>query len=67
MRNYGMMAVFLAALAVLEDCMQSVGSQWAELLVNGCISVGISVVVCGGVLLFNKELLKTLKRSIKRG
>jgi len=67
LKNYGMMILFGGAVVLMDRCMGEFNSQWTELLVNGCISVGISAVVCGIVLIFNKELLKTLIRSIKRG
>lgn len=45
-RNYLYIAVFAAALAVLHFCMRSIANPWLELLVNGCIAVGIGAIPC---------------------
>ena len=66
LKNYGMILLFCGVLALLDSCMQGFDSQWTELLVNGCISVGISVVVCTIVILFTKERLAWI-RDMKRG
>ncbi len=65
-QNYGMIAFFCGSMFLLEHCMRELDSQWAELLANGLISVGISVLVCGTVALFNKDLSKRLVKYIKR-
>ncbi len=65
LKNYSMIALFTAALAVLSYIMQSFDSQWTELIANGFISVGISLVICTVVLLFNRELCGQLLAKLK--
>lgn len=45
-RNYGMILLFTLALFLMHAVLRQADSQWAELLVNGVISVGISGAVC---------------------
>ena len=59
-RNYSMIAIFGLALLVLHFGMVAMDNQWLELLVNGCISVGISGVVCLVMVLKYKDLLSLL-------
>lgn len=67
LKNYGMMALFGTALALLDMCMQTLESQWTELVVNGFISVGISVVVCFGVFAMNREFHALILKRKKAG
>lgn len=54
-RNYIMISMFLVALMILESCMVSITNHFASLLINGCISVAISVAACIVIILaFNK-------------
>ena len=64
LKNYGMMLVFLLAMVLLNSCMQHFESQWLELFVNGCISVGISVGISILVIMFDK---KTRRFILVRG
>ena len=59
-RNYSMIAIFGVALLILHFGMVTMDNQWLELLVNGCISVGISGVVCLATVLKYKDLLSLL-------
>jgi O-antigen/teichoic acid export membrane protein len=59
-RNYAMIAIFAAALLMLHFTMVTMDNQWLELLVNGCISVGISGIVCLLTMLRYKDLLSLL-------
>lgn len=54
-KNYLYMLIFLASVFALHFVMQSINNEWLELLVNGCISVGISLVVCLFTILFDKD------------
>lgn len=65
LRNYSMIILFAAVLLLLSRCMQSFESQWTELLVNGFISVGFSLVTCGAVLVLNIDLCKYMFKSRK--
>lgn len=59
-RNYGMIAIFAIALMGLHFAMVSMDNLGLELLVNGCISVGISGIVCIFTALRHKDLLSLL-------
>lgn len=65
-KNYGMILLFICALVILHLCMLSFNNMWTALLVNGFIAVGIAVVFCGIVLLFNRELCKELLDGVKK-
>ena len=62
-KNYFRILLFTAMLLMMELCMVSTDSHLIQLVINGCISVGISAVVGVVVLLFNgkirKDILKT--------
>ena len=53
LRNYSMMVVFFASMLLLDRCMVHHGNNLLELLINGCLSVGISLAVCLVLLLCN--------------
>ena len=68
-RNYLYIAVFAAALALLNLCMRSIPNPWIELLVNGCIAVGIGLIPCVFTVLADKGFrsdLRKLKRAFVR-
>jgi hypothetical protein len=65
-KNYSMIALFAALLILLDSCLQVFDNQWTELLINGSLSVGISVVACLVAVLLNKDLSKNLLKVIKR-
>ena len=53
--NYLYIAAFTIELVVLGLLMRSFGNQWLELFVNGCISMGLAVLLCGVTFASNKE------------
>ena len=57
LRNYGMIFSFGAALLLTSCCLRHSESQWFAFVMNGFISVGISLCICLPVLLFNKDFL----------
>ena len=65
LRNYSRIALFTVALLVVSRFLWHGGNMWTEFLVNGFLSVGISAVVCGIVLLFNRELCRRLLTQVK--
>jgi len=72
-RNYGYMAVFCVLLVLLDRVMRSYENEWVELLVNGAISVGISVVLIIVMYICNPlfkntviSIWKQFKRKIGR-
>ena len=54
-KNYTYIAIFTVALTVLHFCMRSFDKPLTELLVNGCISIAISVVVILATVVFDKD------------
>lgn len=63
--NYGMIALFTISLFLLDFCMQNAEKQWVEFFINGLISIGISCIACGIILLINRDLSKHLMKKIK--
>lgn len=57
-RNYGLICIFFVALWSFTRCMKQCDSQWTELVVNGFISVGISLIACIVGTLFYKGAFK---------
>lgn len=66
LRNYVMIFAFTGALFLLHFCLFTKENQWTELLLNGSISVGISVLMCLIALLSNMKLSKQLMKGLKR-
>lgn len=66
-KNYSMIGVFIVGLLLLSSLMQSNDSQVAQLLVNGCISVVISVGICVVAVLGNKNMFRHLLKVLKKG
>lgn len=54
-RNYAYMAGFCVALVALHFSLQSFDNRWIDLLVNGCIAVGIAIIPCAIAVLVNKD------------
>ena len=60
-RNYSMIAIFFAALLVLDRSMFRLDSFWRDLLANGFLSVGISLAACAlALLLFRRSAADAL-------
>ena len=64
-QNYGMIAIFTAALLALDGCMLSCDGHWRSFLVNGCISVGVSCAACVLVVFTNRNSCRQLLQLIK--
>ena len=64
-QNYFMIALFAVALIVLDRLMISTSNQWTELLINGSISVAVSVVVCLLMTLANIKSCRHLLLGLK--
>lgn len=62
LRNYSMIIVYFFAQMLVDHCMQSNSNQWIELLVNGLLSVVISLPLCCFVLLLGKGLWPSLEK-----
>lgn len=64
-KNYTMIVLFVVQLLCLDRIMVCRYSQWEELLINGCISVVISVTGCVLIALWNKETCSFAKKVFR--
>lgn len=65
-QQYSMIALFIVSLIILDVCMKTLSNEWLELLVNGCISIGISVFICIIATVANMEQGKYIIKNIIR-
>ena len=68
-RNYAYIAIFIGVLFLLNFCMVDIENQWLELLVNGCIAVGLSIIPIVGAIIASKNFryfAKTFLRKEKK-
>ena len=63
--NYGLILLFVVALAVLNSFVVQSGNLWYDFFVNGFRSVGVSMIVCGAVLFLNKDKIAAIKCAEK--
>jgi hypothetical protein len=54
------------ALVALNYCMQTYDNQWTTLIVNGFISVVVSLAVCSLIVVFNKNLQQQIRSLFKQ-
>lgn len=66
-RNYGYMAIFIAALVALHYSMIKSDNVWIELFANGGISLAFSLTISAIVILLDKDFKHYLKSFIERG
>lgn len=66
LKNYGMIATFLIALIAEQFLLQNLKNEFAEMMVNGSISVVCSIVLCGIILISNKNQNKQLMKILKK-
>jgi O-antigen/teichoic acid export membrane protein len=66
LRNYAMIFVYLLAQSLMDSVRYEHDNPLVELLVNGFISVGISLTTCGVVLMMSKELRKYMSVVVKK-
>lgn len=55
LKNYSFIALFSAMLILLTQCTVTLDNRWTQLLTNGCIAVGISLVPVSVALLHDKD------------
>lgn len=67
LQNYSMILTFTVALLILNHCLRHYSGQWSELFVNGFISIGISIVICGVTIFSNKDICRIVTSYLKRG
>lgn len=66
LKNYGMIVAFFGALIGEHFVLQSLTNAFAEMIVNGLISIACSVVLCGITLFLNKTPKKQLMKMLKK-
>jgi hypothetical protein len=62
-----MILLFTLSLMGLNFCLQTVENSWVELVLNGFISVGVSVTVCIVVALLKRSQASQLVKMFKKG
>ena len=72
LRNYGCIILFTGLLFLLDACMLQISNSWLELLANGSIAVGISLIPISSVFIFDKDfrhfagnILRKIKIKLK--
>ena len=67
LKNYGMMVAFLVVLICEHFFLQSLVNPFAEMMVNGLISIALSTILCSVVLFMNKAKIMHFVRFVKKG
>lgn len=65
-KNYLFISLFVCCLAVFHWCMTTRSSEWAEIIVNGCMSLVFSAALCIVMAFFNKDFCRYAARLLKR-
>lgn len=65
-RNYIYIAVFVVVLFLLNVCMVHLENRWLDLLANGAIAVGISIVPVVGAVIADKDFRHYAAAVVKR-
>ncbi len=65
-KNYLCIAIFAGALVVLNVCMRSFADPWLEMVINGGISIAISMVVVIGMIMLDKDFRYYLKSLVSK-
>lgn len=66
-KNYGMMAAFATMLVIINCFTQNAENDFVNLILNGCISLVGSVVLCVFAILLNNRAAKRLINIIGKG
>lgn len=66
-RNYGFILLFCLETVVMECCMVHTSAPMADLLINGCISVVISVSTLGAYLLIHRKQTQKQLAMVRKG
>ncbi len=64
-RNYTCIAIFVIVLFLLNFCMVHMENQWLELLINGSIAVGLSILSIVGAISVDKDFRCYAKSLLK--
>lgn len=55
LKNYFCICVFIACLFILSQLLVNCDNVWLQLVINGCISVGASLIIVFSIFVFEKE------------
>lgn len=66
LQNYLLIIFFVLMLVALHFCLQTYENQWIEMLVNGCISIALSLAACLVMFAINKDFRQRLVGRFKR-
>lgn len=66
-KNYSMMAAFATMLVIINCFTQNAENDFVNLILNGCISLVVSVVLCVFAILLNNRAAKRLINIIGKG
>lgn len=71
-KNYSYFFVFVAVLLVMDALMQTMESPWVQMIINGLISIALSLFVLVVTALLDKNIRKSLRlkrknRDVKNG
>jgi O-antigen/teichoic acid export membrane protein len=66
LQDYGMILAFAAALALYDRCSRSGYGHWGNLLINGTISVSVSVLFCMLAMFLNRGKITALKKDSEK-
>lgn len=66
-KNYGMIASFAALLLLQSQLIWKCETPWMQMVVNGCISVGLSTLVCVLIWLVRPNLRQDVRKLIMKG
>lgn len=65
-KNYICVTIFVVMLTILNLCLVSSQNQWVEFFANGFISIGISLMPCAIVVIFDKNFRSNISVYFKR-
>lgn len=64
--NYIFIGSFIILLIILDKAMVVVNNVWISLIINGCISLGVSLIAVLGVFLLKKEVRTKVKIMLQQ-
>ena len=66
-KNYGFMLLYIIGMIVVEACKQNTNNPMLNILVNGALTVLISMAICFGIMILMPERIKAIKAFVCEG
>lgn len=66
LKNYVYIIMFVVSLLILDFLMIKIENKMVELLVNGCIAVGLSIIPIIAILLIDKDFKSFMNRFLRK-